>query len=272
MKDNLTRRGSIAVIAALGVLASLGSASAANAQELSPGCQALNNPSHDALDEPETGSATAATFAAGDRITFIAREPSSGNPTRLTLSIEDSPFRHIEEADFPGAVEITIPYDGGFIVRWGVSDAIGFTVAATYEVGCISTFPDCSGVIASPGVLKADGKLQQVALSGETDIDDEALSYSISRVTQDEPTTGGFRNDLKTPDAGGVSAGTVSVRGERNPSLNGRVYRVHYTVTDSSGFKCSSFATVGVPARKGVTPVDDGTQASWNSFTGALIQ
>ncbi|MDP8909437.1 MAG: hypothetical protein M3N47_10065 [Chloroflexota bacterium] len=131
--------------------------------------------------------------------------------------------------------------------------------------------PDCSAVSATPGLLKADGKLHQVALSGATHASGEPLTYSITGVTQDEPTTGGFRNDLTTPDANGVSGNKVSLRGERNPSLNGRVYRIHYVVKDGSGDDCSGFATVGVPVRKGVAPVDDGAQASWNSFTGALV-
>ena len=136
---------------------------------------------------------------------------------------------------------------------------------------CDPALPDCSQVTASPGVLKADGKLQKVALSGATDADDAVLTYAITAVTQDEPTSGGFRNDLNTPDAAGVSANTVSLRGERNPSLNGRVYRIHYKVTDAAGHHCSGFATVGVPVRKNATAADDGAQASWNSFTGVLV-
>lgn len=279
MKGKLTRRSSIAAIAALGVLASLGSAPAANAQELSPGCQALNDPKYDARYAFFPERVDGGVFAAGDRITITASDSSAGKTLGFGGWVKTGPGPYDETpletrfTGFPGTIEYTIPAAGEYIsLVWAVLDAEGNGVEATFEVSCASSGPDCTGVTASPSVLKADGKLQQVSLAGATDVDNEALTYSISRATQDEPTTGGFRNDLKTPDAGGISTNTVSVRGERNPSLNGRVYRIHYTVTDASGFECSSFATVGVPARKGIAPVDDGTQASWNSFTGALIQ
>lgn len=82
----------------------------------------------------------------------------------------------------------------------------------------------------------------------------------------------GFRGDTTFPDATGASGGTVSLRGERDAKGNGRVYRISYTVTGTSGRTCSGVTAVGVPARKGQAAVDDGDQSSWNSFTGALVQ
>lgn len=148
------------------------------------------------------------------------------------------------------------------------SGRTGITVRLITD-GVVNQPPDCSGAVASPSALKADGKLQQVTLAGATDPEGDTLTYRITGVTQDEPTTGGWRNDLKTPDADGISAKQVRLRGERNPSLNGRVYRIHYTVSDDLG-SCAGFATVGVAIRKAVAPIDDGDQASWSSFTGAL--
>lgn len=130
--------------------------------------------------------------------------------------------------------------------------------------------PVCSAVSATPGVLKADERMQPVTLAGATDPNGDPLTYTINAVTQDEPTSGGWKQDTKTPDAVGVSANAVSLRGERNPSLNGRVYRIAFTVSDGSQ-SCSGVAKVSVEAKKGITAVDDGNQASWNSFTGALV-
>ena len=111
-----------------------------------------------------------------------------------------------------------------------------------------------------------------MALSGATDPDAFPLSYSITGVTQDEPVSGGFRNDVYAPDAGGLSGNRVSLRGESNPRGNGRVYRIAYSVSqEGASSRCSGVAKVSVPVRRGVAAVDDGGQASWNSFTGALV-
>jgi hypothetical protein len=110
-----------------------------------------------------------------------------------------------------------------------------------------------------------------VTLSGATVADEDTVAIAITGVTQDEPTTGGWRQDLKTPDANGLDADHVSVRAERNPSLNGRVYRISYTATSGRGGSCSGVETVGVPVRRGAAAFDDGDQASWNSFTGELV-
>jgi len=71
----------------------------------------------------------------------------------------------------------------------------------------------------------------------------------------------------------------VYVRAERNPKLNGRVYRIAFTVTDGNGGRCSktagkggnAAAKVAVPRKKGDTATDDGDATSWNSFTGASL-
>ena len=256
-------------ISLLTVVASLGFASAATAQPLSAGCEALNDPAYDAQYDQES-LGTGMFFSAGERITITASNPSSGDPTEIFLLVFDAqnPSDPPLSTEFPGTVAYTLPFDNDLVVAWSVGPA-GAT--ATFEVSCATTPPDCSAVTASPSVLKADAKLQQVTLSGATDPEGGAVTYLITGVTQDEPTTGGFRGDLKAPDANGLSANKVSLRGERNPSLNGRVYRIAYTVTDEAAFTCSGIATVGVAAKKGVAAVDDGEQASWNSFTGALM-
>ncbi len=160
-------------------------------------------------------------------------------------------------------VEVEIEASGTYEIEWAIDAG-----NATWVVGCNA--PDCSAVTVRPETLKSDSKLQRVTISGATVEDGDTISYMITGVTQDEPTSGGWRQDLKMPDANGIDAAQVSLRGERNPSLNGRVYRISYTVTSGRGGDCFGIETVGVPVRK-VAAVDDGDLASWNSFTGELI-
>jgi Regulator of chromosome condensation (RCC1) repeat len=143
--------------------------------------------------------------------------------------------------------------------------------------------PNCSGVTATPNTLgRMTDKMALITLSGATDPDGDTLGYHIDGVTQDEYVTG--VGDDTSPDAALTAAGAnsnqVLVRSEANPLFNGRVYRVAYTVSDGRGGSCSgtagpdatTTAKVGVPRKKGTTPVDDGAASSWDSFTGAPVQ
>ncbi len=248
----------LTALAAVMIL-SVAMAPAVSANHASPGCQFINDPMLDAhyLGMPPT----ALDLATGDRLTMAADAPTSeGDPTTVTLSVDGVV---VDTAAFPGAVEYEITTTGTYTVEWGIDSG-----NATWVVGCNAA--DCSTVIASPGTLKSDSKLHEVVLSGATIADGDVLTYAITGVTQDEPTTGGWKQDLKTPDANGLGGNRVSVRGERNPSLNGRVYRISYTVSAEHGGGCSGVENVGVAVRK-TAAVDDGDQASWNSFTGELV-
>jgi len=253
MKKRLMAAAAAALI--LGVVA----VPVAMAQATSPGCGFLNSPVHDA--HYFSSSLQPYDLAAGDRITVAAGMPTSeGAPTTVTLTIDGVV---VDTASFPGVVEFEVPASGTYVIVWEVDAG-----NATWTVGCNA--PDCSALNISPATLKSDSKLHPVTISGATADDGATLSYAITGVTQDEPTSGGWRQDLKMPDANGIDAGHVSLRGERNPSLNGRVYRVSYSVTSSRGGDCFGVETVAVPTNKGAA-VDDGDQASWNSFTGELI-
>jgi len=142
--------------------------------------------------------------------------------------------------------------------------------------------PDCAGVTATPASLgQMRDKLVPVTLSGATDQDGDAVSYHIDGVTQDEYVTG--TGDDTSPDAALTAAGAdsnrVLLRSEANPLLNGRVYRIGFTVSDGQGGSCTgtagpratTSARVGVPRRKGTAAIDDGSSASWNSFTGVPV-
>jgi hypothetical protein len=150
-----------------------------------------------------------------------------------------------------------------------------------FQEGFGNQEPDCSGVTANPASFwpGTRDQMQLITLSGASDPDGDALSYHIDGVTQDEYVSG--VGDDTSPDAvltaAGADSNQVLVRAEANSHFNGRVYRIAYTVSDGNGGTCSATAgpagtttaTVGVQRRRRVAAVDDGSVASWNSFTGA---
>ena len=91
-----------------------------------------------------------------------------------------------------------------------------------------------------------------ITLSGATDADGDPLTWSITKVTQDEKVKGAITKNDKGPDAKRVSGKPhqVELRAERIASGNGRVYRIHYTVSDGQGGTCSGVVKVGVPAHQ----------------------
>jgi hypothetical protein len=187
----------------------------------------------------------------------------------------------------------------GTVVAWGCaaqgdwgqcnvpSGLSGVTAIAAGEfhslaVAPANQSPDCSAVSATPTMLgQMRDKLALITLSGATDPDGDTLTYHIDGVTQDEYVTG--VGDDTFPDAALTAAGAdsnqVLVRSEANPQLNGRVYRIAYTVSDDRGGSCSgtagragnTTAKVSVPRRKGASAIDDGDTTSWDSFTGVPV-
>jgi hypothetical protein len=150
-------------------------------------------------------------------------------------------------------------------------------------VGPTNRPPGCSGVTAAPDLIRQQmrDQLTLITLSGATDPDGDTLAYHIDGVTQDEWVSG--VGDDTFPDAALTSAGArsnqVFVRPEANSHLNGRVYRIAYTVSDGNGGTCSgsagpsgnTTAKVSVPRKKETPAIDDGNAMSWDSFTGAPL-
>jgi hypothetical protein len=119
--------------------------------------------------------------------------------------------------------------------------------------------PDCSEVSTSQSRLwPPNHKYRRVSLGGASDPDGDALTLTVTGVTQDEPVRG--RGDGNTsPDARAAgSSDKVLVRAERSGKGNGRVYRIAYEVSDGNGGSCSGTVTVGVPKNMGKdsVPVD----------------
>jgi uncharacterized repeat protein (TIGR01451 family) len=121
--------------------------------------------------------------------------------------------------------------------------------------------PVCTAVAASPRTLwPPNHKLVPVVLSGATDADGDALSWTVTGVTQDEATNGLGDGDTAV-DAVLGSGPNLQVRAERSGTGDGRVYRIAATVTDGHGGSCTAVAVVGVPHDQSPArsvPVDSG--------------
>ncbi|HPA28042.1 MAG TPA: CARDB domain-containing protein, partial [Acidobacteriota bacterium] len=118
--------------------------------------------------------------------------------------------------------------------------------------------PDCSGAVASVTKLwPPNHKLAGISIQGVTDPDGDAVTLSVTSITQDEPVNGLGDGDT-SPDGFGVGTANPQVRAERSGTGNGRVYRINFKGTDAKGAECTGSVAVGVPHDKKDTPVDDG--------------
>ncbi len=106
--------------------------------------------------------------------------------------------------------------------------------------------PVCTAVTAGPALWPPNHKLVRIALSGATDPDGDTLTWSITGVTQDEPTNGLGDGDTPIDAVLGIGP-NLRLRAERSGLGDGRVYRIASTVTDGRSGSCTSVATVGVP-------------------------
>jgi hypothetical protein len=118
--------------------------------------------------------------------------------------------------------------------------------------------PDCSKVSAGPNLWPPNHKFRKVTLSGLTDPDGDAVTLTITGVTQDEPLNA-LGDGNFAPDAI-LSGNDLQLRAERSGLGDGRVYRIAFTGSDGNGGTCSGVATVGVPHDQGAhdTPIDSG--------------
>ena len=77
------------------------------------------------------------------------------------------------------------------------------------------------------------------------------MTIAITGVTQDEPLNGTGDGDT-SPDADpGTASNQVRLRAERSGTLDGRIYRIAFSVSDGKGGSCSGTTDVGVPHDQG---------------------
>jgi hypothetical protein len=122
-----------------------------------------------------------------------------------------------------------------------------------------NTPPDCAGATADRSELwPANRRFVDVDLH-VTDPDNDAVTTSITSITQDEPVSGRHAGK-KCPDAAGIGTASASLRAERVHRSDGRVYHVAFTADDGHGGSCNGVVTVCVPhdMRPGHTCIDEG--------------
>lgn len=107
--------------------------------------------------------------------------------------------------------------------------------------------PDCSAAAPSLRELwPLTGRLVAVAMTGVTDPDGDAVTTTITGVSQDEPLNGGSDGNT-CPDAGGVGSAAATLRAERNGHGDGRMYHVMFASSDGQGGECTGTVSVCVP-------------------------
>src|SRR5207302_11074002 len=103
-----------------------------------------------------------------------------------------------------------------------------------------------------------------IGISGATDVDGDALTYTVTGIFQDEKTNA--EGDGNTAiDGFGVGTNQAVVRAERagTPQApgDGRVYHIRFRATDPGGLSCTGEVRVGVPhdqSPQRINPVDGG--------------
>jgi hypothetical protein len=96
---------------------------------VSEGCGSLNE---GPLRGSYVSAGLSATFKAGETMTMSAGEPSIGNPTGLSLSVNSV---DVDTEAYPGTVHYTIPADGTYGVGWTILPVL-IGVGATWTVSC----------------------------------------------------------------------------------------------------------------------------------------
>ena len=147
-----------------------------------------------------------------------------------------------------------------------VGQIVGFAVnSLRYEHAYLLTpvppndSPICNAAQAFPTVLwSPNHQFVPIVVMGVTDPDGDAVTITVTGVTQDEPVNA--KGDGNTSPDAVIEAGAASVRAERSGKGNGRVYEVSFKADDGTGGSCTGKVTVGVPHSlgKGLTAIDDG--------------
>ncbi|MBA2361628.1 MAG: right-handed parallel beta-helix repeat-containing protein [Actinobacteria bacterium] len=143
----------------------------------------------------------------------------------------------------------------------------GETVTCTFTNTLRNRPPSCTGSASPSRLWPPNHKYVLVSVAGVTDRDGDAVTTTITGVSQDEPLNQVGDGDTAPDAKAGPAPNQVYVRAERSGLGDGRVYRIAYRATDGRGGECSGVATVGVPhdMGKGSTPIDS-APPSYDSF------
>jgi hypothetical protein len=127
--------------------------------------------------------------------------------------------------------------DGGFGDNWGA-----YNIQIT-QLAPANQSPDVSA--AAPSVAQIwppNNKMVDIAINGVTDPDGDAVSITITGITN---------NETGSADAGGIGTATAQVKATRNGKGNGRTYTINFTASDGKGGSASGSVTVAVAHDQG---------------------
>lgn len=188
-------------------------------------------------DPDADGITHAWTQVAGPAV--LLSDPTSGSPTFITPPVD------------PGGETLTFE----LVVNDGLLDSVADGIVVT--VLNVNDPPACG--LARPslaGLWPPNHKLARVDVLGVSDPNDDAVTLTITAVTQDEPVDGDDDGDT-SPDAIRQGA-AVLLRAERSGAGNGRVYHVSFEATDDDGATCSAGIDVTVPLSRNGVAIDSG--------------
>lgn len=156
-------------------------------------------------------------------------------------------------SDEAAAYAVTIQPDGRILMAGavGIPSTVEYNEAQRLDFALVrylgdptNEAPVCSGVTADiTRINTANHAMKLITLGGATDPDGDALTLTITGVTQDEPVNGNGDGNTSPDAAAGPAGNQVYVRGERAGNGNGRVYRIAFTVADGNGGVCSGTGT-----------------------------
>jgi Zn-dependent metalloprotease len=150
---------------------------------------------------------------------------------------------------------IRLRYDFGMD---GCTGLDGWYVDDVNVHSCQVAPPVCTNATASPATLTSPNhKFRNINVVGVTDPDGGTVNIVITSIFQDEPVLAPNTGNT-SPDGQGIGTSTAQVRAERITGGNGRVYQIGFTALDPTGGTCTGVVTVGVPATRDTTAVDDG--------------
>jgi hypothetical protein len=145
---------------------------------------------------------------------------------------------------------------GIYIPQLIVNDGLLDSEPDTVTITAVNQLPLCDSAVAQPNNLWPPKHLYTaIAINGVSDPDGDALTLSITSVTQDEPVNNAGDGDT-SPDAL-TDGSSVQVRSERSGTGNGRVYRINFIANDGYD-SCTGSVSVSVPHDKKSTAIDDG--------------
>ena len=190
----------------------------------------------------------------GDTVNFTVAGPDPSVSSALTDSSGNATVTVTNSPPNPGTDTVTAT-DG--------------SLTAVSSVTWFDRPPDCSAVVLDITRLwPPNHKLRTITASGATDPDvGDSATLVIDGITQDEPVNGAA--DGNTSPDGFLSSpldNKAKVRAERAGTGNGRVYRLHFTATDTHGMSCSGTARVGVPHDQSGPAAVDSAPPSYNSL------